>query len=325
MPMPNQTWIPLELAQQAKQFRIVPELKVLVAAKITTPGCFTLRSDHYKQLCHTLGYKPRTVHKHLSQLLRLGWIGIDGARQKYYIRPWAWFYEQDLLTNRRSVLFKTVDLNNFNAFLAGSIVCNYVKKHEDYCRAQEKNYTNRERRLSKILRKRKPGKSVVTNRRSTTSQDQSVSFTASFKRPDYFGYSNKGIAELLGCSETNARDLKHLAEQSGYLQTISHLDEFMSLGAPDFGMRNSLYNGKDSDFVKRLRHTTEKRNGKKVVLLVQQLHDEIKPLMTFRQINYKKLIQLKRSKRQNSISVVSPARKEQDIVYPVANEVSMFL
>ena len=60
----------------------------------------------------------------------------------------------------------------------------------------------------------------------------------------------------------------------------------MQLGLPDFTMRNSFYKSKDEDFVKRLRHTTEKRDGKKVVLLVQQLHDEIKPLMTFKQINF---------------------------------------
>lgn len=308
-PMPNQTWIPVELAHQVKLDGIVPEFKVFVAAKLSTPGCFSRNSFHFDRLCLYSGYQPRVVLKHLNQLVRKGWVGIDGSKKMYYIRSWEWFYDQDLITNRRSVLYKAADVKTFNAFLVGSVVCNHVKKHEDYCRAIEKSYTSREKRLNNLERKRKPGKSVVINRRSTTSHDQSVSSTALFSRPQYFGFSNKGIASLLGCSETHARDLKHKAEQSGYLQTFPRLNEFMTLGAPDFLMRNSLYNGKDSDFVKRLRHTTEKRKGKKVVLLVQQLHDEIKPLMTFRQINYKKRIELKRSKQLNSISTVTPDQK----------------
>ena len=81
MPMPTQTWIPVELAHKAKLDGIVPEFKVLVAAKLSTPGYFSRRSIHFDKLCLYSGYQPRMVQKHLSQLIRKGWVGIDGAKK----------------------------------------------------------------------------------------------------------------------------------------------------------------------------------------------------------------------------------------------------
>jgi len=295
--------IPVELAKYVLNKGIVPEFKVLIAAKYISPGHFLRKSTKFVQLCEFTGFGERTVVKHLNHLVRLGWLGIESEKQKYYVRSWNWFYEKEIFSTRRTALFCEEDMVNFRAFLAGSVINDKVLKHIHWCEVQKRKLIKSEQRILKYERKRKPRKSVVSNKGCTTFQDQSVpSPSNSFKEPDYYGLSNKGIAELIGSSETYARKLKHEAEEAGYLETNGRFYEYMRIGKPNFGIRNELYRCEEISFVKKLRYNTIRRNGRKIVLLVQQLHDEIIPMTEFSQINYEKRIRQHAQRNRKTIA-----------------------
>jgi len=299
--MKRQLQIPVELAQYVLQKDKVPEFKVLVAAKYITPGSFSKRSYYYKQICEYVGYDSRTVIKHLRHLVELGWIGIDYMKQKYYVRSWDWFYDQQIFSDRRAARFSYEDMDNFRAFLAGTVINNKVIKHIHWCNSQKRKLSKSEKLHLMVLRKRKPRKSVVSKNGCTTLQDQSdPSSSIRFVEPDYFGLSNYGISKLLSCSESNARNLKHEAEAAGYLKTNGKFAEFLTLGKSNYQVRNELYRVEDYSFVKKLRFTSVKKNGQKIVSLVQQLHDEIIPLIEFSQIKYPKRISQKSNKNKKS-------------------------
>lgn len=317
--MKRQLQIPVELAHIVFQKGIVPEFKVLIAAKYITPGSFSKKSLEFKQICEYVGNDSRTVIKHLNHLVRLGWIGIDWMEQKYYIRSWDWFYDQQIFSDRRAARFSYEDMDNFRAFLAGTVINNKVIKHIHWCNSQKRKLSTRDKLHLKVMRKRNPRKSVVSNNGCTTSQDQSVPSSSNrFVEPDYFGLSNYGISELLSCSESNARNLKHEAEAAGYLKTNGKFAEFLTVGKPNYQVRSELYRVEEYSFVKKLRYTSVRRDGKKLVLLVQQLHDEIIPMIEFSQIKYPKRISRKINKNKKSF-LAGQLRVLQSLVDPCRN------
>ncbi len=295
--MTNTLTIPVQLIDLALKQSIQPEFKVFLGAKMVSPDYFNAKSAEFNNLCTLVGFQRRTVLKHLDHLVKLNWVGFDKRVKRYYIRSWTYFRSKELFYERASVSFQESEMTNFRVFVAGVIIGYKIKKQE-YAFKQLANETDSYKlKINKKIRKSSRGKASksVTNNRSVTPQDSDPHPAVSNQVPGYNGFSNARIAGLLYCKYTNACNLKHDAEKAGYLIAIPRLKIIRTLPAPDYSIRH-LYNRIYGDDARKLRFSTEFVDGVKTCCLVEQLHDEIIPLIPFRRVRYLKMLHKKKLK-----------------------------
>ena len=305
--MPQSLTLPVQLIDLAIKQAMQPELRVFLAAKMVSPGYITDKSSEFNNLCDLAGLQRRTVLKHLDHLVRIKWVGYDVKANRYYIRSWAWFRSQEIFYERASVSFREKDMTTFREFVAGVMIGDRIRKQEYYFKklAEENNpYKVKARKGRRKPRQGKASKSV-TYKRCVTSQDNDACLAVSRRTPAYSGFSNAYIAELLNCKQTNACNLKHGAEKAGYIKTNSRLKIILPLtNGPDYTIRKH-YQKAFGDDARKLRFSTEKIKGVKTCCLVQQLHDEIIPLITYRHIKYLKMLRKKQLNQHKSSHIHS--------------------
>ena len=292
--MPTQLTIPVQLIEHAIKQAIQPEFKVFLGAKMVSPGNITDKSIEFNNLCALVGFQRRTVLKHLDHLVRLNWVGYDRKVKRYYIRSWAYFRSKELFFERASVPFKESDMTTFREFVAGVIIGYSIKKQEYAFKKLTNEEDSYKLKLNKKIRKPRRDKASksVTNIGSVTSQDNDAIPAISKNLPAYNGFSNARIAGLLNCKYTHACNIKHQAEKAGYLKTNPKLRIVRVLQFPDYSIRR-LYNRIYGEDARKLRFSTEKINGVKTTCLVEQLHDEIIPLIPFIRVKYLKMLHKK--------------------------------
>ena len=305
--MTNTLTIPVQLIDLALKQSIQPEFKVFLAAKMVSPGYITDKSTEFNNLCALVGFQRRTVLKHLDHLVKLKWVGYDRKVKRYYIRSWAYFRSKELFFERASVKFRESDMTTFREFVAGVIIGYRIKKQEYAFKKLANEEDSYKLKLNKKIRKPRRGKASksVTNIGSVTSQDNDAIPAISQNLPVYNGFSNAHIAGLLNCKYTHACNMKHQAERAGYLKTNPKLRIVKALQSPDYSIR-LLYNRIYGEDARKLRFSTELIEGVKTTCLVEQLHDEIIPLIPLIRVKYlkmlhKKLLNQRKSKHINTV------------------------
>lgn len=180
----------------------------------------------------------------------------------YFIRGFQHLRYINNFRKRRATTLFANDLNNLQTYLVGAILSSEAKGQEYYWE-------------------------VVKGRRSRTAtnkRDVAKHFKAhSQTTPDYYGLSIKSIASLFNCSHTRAVELKHSAVEAGYIQANHRFQEFARFSETDYLFRNIL-SELDPQIAKRLRFRATTIKGKKVIIVLRQLFDEIIPLMPFKTV-----------------------------------------
>lgn len=299
---PKKLVIPVQLIQEVFKLGIIKEFKVLVGAKMLTPGILRWGSSEVIQLSMLVGLKQRTLKKHLDRLVTINWVGYNASTKTYYLRSWTWLRDSGQFFKRASVPICLKDIASFQAFLAGSLIGLSILNMKYACDMYVRNNGNKMDKLEYKQRKRsrKQVESVI-NDGGMTSQGSTASSPLRNKIPIYFGMSNAGIAKLLCCSYTNACDLKNAAERAGYIKTKPHFSKVIELNEPNFGIRHWCQMSLSEERARRLRHITVKKKGVKQLMLVEQLHDEIHPLLDYHRINYLQKIKQKRKKKSPAV------------------------
>ncbi len=274
--------IPIQLISLIFNQDCVSEFKVFVVAKMLTPGRFHRRSPEFDKICSHSCLQSRTVLKHLNNLALKGWISYDSAKCMYYLRSWSWFRKREIFYKRISVTIKHENLDSFRAFLSSAVISAGIKT-QFYC------YTQKAKNgILKIKTIEKPGKSA-TIIRGVASQDMPDSYSQQDIVLPYFGYSNQGIANLLGYKLTRACELKHEAESEGYLKTRPHFLLIQELSSPVPNIRQSLYKAFGNE-ASKIRIIQKTRRKTKITMIVKQLHDEIIPLIELKKVDYRRML-----------------------------------
>lgn len=205
--------------------------------------------------------KNRTYRKHFQPLLDLNWIGYNQKSGIYHIRSFDYIRATNQFKQRRATMLCLKDIKQMQSYLVGvkinNIICNQIYHWE------------------KLKRKRR-----TVTQRDVTNQSKS-SFHSS--QPAYYGICNRKLAELLNCKYTRASTLKKEAAENGYIEVGHRYLDIAVLDKSDYQLRARLAQS-DPAVAKRCKFWRKKVNGKYVIKLVQQLHDEITPLMTYKKI-----------------------------------------
>ena len=288
----NTVNIPLGLIPLVFENKAVNQFRVFIAIKLVLPGRVTNSKDLTK-LCTATGFKKRTVLKHLDSLVSLGWVGHDKVNQTYYARAWAFLRSSQTFYNRSSVPVHVNDLKSLQPLLLTALLTQRIN-------AQERVHNNLLKENGrKVKHFRKPNKTAA-NKRGSASQVHSVSTEMPVIGFLYFGLSNKSIAKMLNLSQTRACEIKSEAVKVGYITTTKRFKVLAEYEKPMPDMRLNYMRGFGSDR-KNIRVSTQKRNGITYYQLVEQLYDEIQPLIRLKRINYLKMA------KQKLIRSITPA------------------
>lgn len=285
--------IPIDLIPYAFEHKLIKELKVMIAAKLISPGRIGRKDKFFERLCQVINLKPRTVVKQLKKLTQLGWVGHDTLSDTYYFRSFAWFRKTGWISKRASVSATVLDLSNFQALLVAGMVT---------FRINSQKYVNNRilSRSEKLkLRAERKSKKSATIISDVASQDQSFPGKMISQGLPYYGLSNLAIGNLLFISQTRACELKNEAVACGYLKTFKRLKPIFECeeGTPNL---REIYLKVNGDGKKNIRINRCTRKGKGYVQLLEQLHDEIKPLIKLKSINYLRLMKQKATRCNNS-------------------------
>ncbi|ANE50616.1 hypothetical protein [Flavisolibacter tropicus] len=244
--------IPIELLEYTAKHQLYKPCLLYIYLKCHSSGKVK-STDPIFQLLRTLpGFEDkRTLTKHLRTLLRLNWIGFNPTTNIYFIRSFETIRKSYGFTSRKSVVFHYNHITDFRPFISGALICAKiygVKFAYEIARL---------RRLNTAPNKKDGAKQCYSYDR---------------KAPEYYGLSNKGIAQLLYCSPTIACEQKNAAEEADFLLTRGKYKVVLELDRPDQAIRSQLEE-RYPNLKGRLRFS---RLGDKIQLR-QQLHDEIIP------------------------------------------------
>jgi hypothetical protein len=293
--------IPIQLLEQAQREGMMSALKVFIGAKMFSSRNIVDNSNEFKSLCVSVGLQRRTVLKHFDHLIEINWVGYDIKTKKYHIRPWTWFYSQGLFFASSSVRFSESYLAVFPEFVAAAIIGDQIRKMKYYSRKQVEVRDPYLFKVNKKMRKFRQVKEEepVTITENVTSQTFSPLPDISKSMPQYYGHANRYIATMLNCKYTKACNLKLNAAKAGFLSIIRWKRIIQVLPGPDYYI-HSQYKKAFGDDAGKLYFSTEVINGKHTLCLVQDLRDEIIPLLSFVQVNYRAELQKKKLKERKS-------------------------
>jgi len=240
-----------------KPFSCYLSLQFLFAGKIHEDHLFeaSLRFD--------LGIRDsRTFRKYISKLVQHQFLVYNPKSGYYFIRGFERLRTIHGIKDRTSVLLYRHQLSDIQAFIDTALIGQVIQNQEYYWVKGKERF-----RRAALTMKDNANTLVVVD--PTT-------------RPPYFGLSNVRIADKLNCSLSQACKRKHKAETAGLLQTTAHYKHYHTLPKADYQIRSHVYKSYPT-LINRLRFRKVKNpnTGLNEVELVQQLHDEIKPLITF--------------------------------------------
>lgn len=278
--------IPTEIASYVFHHKLVKPFQVYMYLKCCNDGIVNRKSDAFSQISEVLGFNSHnTVNKYLKAAIRLNWIGYNAISQNYFVRGMDKLRARYGFYKRQSALFHLKDIQEMEPFLASVIVSSKIRNQKSYFEENEsKRLKTAVKKTGAALQVRASSDSFqnwvprrVVNKIAVTNSKKKME-----KRPDYYGYSNRTLARLLNCSKTTATELKHRMEQLCFIETIPHTQVITVLEKRDYNYRRNLYKampeltGKVFFRVGLLKSRKNVR-PKKVVEVVQQLHDEIIP------------------------------------------------
>jgi hypothetical protein len=211
-----------------------------------------------------LGIKDdRTLQKYLLQLKQLNWIGFSNKSGFYFIRSFGFIRKSCGFTKRTIARYYPKDHENkFDEFLFASFVGESVRRQKFYVKINNIKESNN------ALYK-------------TGSAKHKKRFLEKDVKNDYFGLSNKTIGEKLGLSKTRASELKNKTRKSKLIISEHKFRAIRKFKGFQKGLLNVLSYATKSE---RFRLCSEINDNKqKIIVLLEQLHDEIISSIEFRQ------------------------------------------
>lgn len=242
-----------------KPFSIFLYLKLFAGDKVSaTDEVFAMLRQDLKMT----DPKGRTFNKHFQQLLELNWIGYNAKSGVYHIRSFDFIRAVNGFKKRRATKLFLKDILQLQVYLVGVLLCSEVygqKYYWEIAKGRSRTATN----------KRDVAKQSRASRRSS--------------QPPYYGLCNKRIARLLGCKYTRACNLKQAAAEAGYITLRKHYADIKELDEADYNLRPMLAEQRP-ELAKRMRFWRQKKGDRKIVKVVQQLHDEIIPHIEYKRV-----------------------------------------
>lgn len=254
--------IPIDLCSFVAANGFYKTFELYIYLKCQSSGKIRLTSDKLNELKDINGWKDsRTIQKHLKKLKKLDWIGFSHKSQTYFVRSFKSLQRKHRLYKRKSSVFYYSKFESFSEFVDAALMCGKIS-------GIKFSYEVARRLKLNTAPKKKDGASQC--------------YVYDDKPIEYCGLSNKGISELLFCSPTTACDKKHAAENCGFIKTKERLEKVIELARSDYALRAEL-----EELNPGLKGKLIFRRITNKIFLFRQLHDEIIPLIKFK--NRKKI------------------------------------
>lgn len=252
--------IPLQLIEFAVKNKMLKAFGLFKYLKMYSDGKVCADSPLMQQAASELGIKDkRTLKKYLKQLSDINWVGFNPASGSYFIRSFSFIRKMHFFKKRNSATFSVDDMGKFTSFCYASIIALLVKQRQWYIKKKSK---------------------AATFKSGVAFQPR-----ASFNTPeqDYFGVGNAFLAKKLGCKTTMAGNIKREAHENKFLKIRHKFKNIHVLTAYDKNVRDQL-ESLDPKLRGRLIYRKKRINGKKCIVLSEQLFDEIIPCIELKRL-----------------------------------------
>lgn len=261
--------IPIELMSYVFKKDIRKPFRLFLYLKAVSSGKLRKDSEEFRQAMPVLGIKDlRSFNKYIDALIKENWIGYNPATGNFFIRSFKFIRQQHSFIKRRMAQFHLDrDIIDVDAFMFASIVGDNVLRHMDF-REMEKKRDGRT-----ATKKRGVAKHILP--------PSSI--------PDYFGLSVSAMGKMTGLSQTRAHELKCRAEKAGYMKCNNKFREVATLKKPDENIKHSIGIG-DPELAKKIRIGTKLIGKRKVVIVMEQLYDEVIPMVAYKSYRLRKKI-----------------------------------
>ncbi len=278
--------IPVSLALYVVQAKLVNTFRLYLNLKFRSSGLISNNSNVINDLKNVKGYTcEKTLQKHLAKLISMNWIGFNSTSGNYFLRNLQFICAQLNLDTKKFVKVETKDLKELGVFLAAVTMNDLVKSQSLYF---EKIYPRK-------------NFAAVKNTGSAIQAKPSLDYFNLMRsgntKPDYYGFSNNKLGEVLGISKSYASKLQTKANSSKYIHKKQRTMVLFHLPSPNYKIRNQLYrsypelegklffrvskDGAAHDFLMESGEVKQLKLNAHIEL-VCQLHNEIKPRMKFK-------------------------------------------
>lgn len=259
--------IPIEVMVYVFSQKLRKPFRVFLYLKAISSGKIHKDSDEFRQAMEVLDIKDaRTFNKYFDALLKENWIGYNPGTGMIFIRGFDFIRRQHAFSRHRMAQFYfESDIIDLDAFMFGAIVGDRVLRHKDY----------------REIEKREAGR-TATKKRGVARQILSPSSI-----PDYYGLAVSTMGKTVGLSQTRAHELKIRAEKAGYLKCNNKFREVATMENPDRSLKSLIAKG-DPELAKKIRFGSKMIEKKKVIIAMEQLYDEVIPLIDYKSYRLKK-------------------------------------
>lgn len=266
-PVNSYVQVPVELLSYVQEHKLVKTFTVFLYLKCMAVGKVRNTDEAFKQMPCMLGIKDRrTMHKHIQRLLGLNWIGFNEATGDYFIRGTEFIWKQHCFKIKTAATFYFKHIRKVQAFIAGSIISHNVKQQQYFREVVQTGKVKPAITKRHVAKQGRPQPAKTTDRKAA-----------------YYGLGVHRIATLLFCCPSRACKLKHDAEKAGFIKTKKRYNELGVLPVADYWYRDA-YKRAYPENGKALRFRSAVRNNRRVVLVLEQLHDEVRPLVPFKRV-----------------------------------------
>lgn len=192
LPINGYLKIPVDLCAYAIRLKLTKPFKLYILLASITQGNVVLGLSDQIAISRYLGYSSiKSVSNNLSLLIKIGWLGYDVNRKKYWIRGFDELRSKHDLKSRKAVEFGLEFINDFEAFCFAAVIGKLLI------------YQGWRRRLARM----KSGRA----------------FHDLPSKPGYFPVANLYIKRLLGLSLSSGSRYKKLAIEAGFMERMSTL------------------------------------------------------------------------------------------------------
>jgi hypothetical protein len=193
---PYNFYLPVELCSYVLTNRLTNQFRLYVYLKGSCAGKRKISKADIKEISKALSCNPKSIQRHVKNLLELKWIGYSSHSQLYFIRGFEDLKEKYNLQRRTASQFQESDLQQFKPFLAGSVI-GYITNHYKH-------------------------KAIKSNRAERYYQQRS---NQPGTLSNGFAIACRLISKVMGISEGQAYNLKEMAEKAGYLKIEKQFQE----------------------------------------------------------------------------------------------------
>lgn len=265
-------FVPCNLVLYCAENKKINELKLLISLKFLHNDYLKREKLDIKVLSKCFGKgDTRTINKYINSLIKLNWLGYDRNTDAILIRGWNRILSDLRLTNKKWVLTVPPHLNCFNAYLLSVVIELKVKSfkffHERVSKNRVNGYLGKSANVEDV---RYAGLAITGPMASQISTGYPITF---------YGISNEKLAQIFKKSKAWVS----LAKKQARMEKLLFVKKrFMPFDGYDkqLGIKQNLAQGY-GEYASRFRTVSDPKNSTKVILMAQ-LHDELKSLLHFK-------------------------------------------